>query len=48
MTIFIIVYYKIMLPNESDSLMNDFFSVQAFRYVAGKFFTDLGAKPESF
>ncbi|MCB9806696.1 hypothetical protein H6768_02180 [Candidatus Peribacteria bacterium] len=28
--------------------MTDFFSVQAFRYVAGKYFTNLGAKPESF
>lgn len=37
-----------MSPNETEPWVNDFFSVQAFRYVAGKFFTDLGAKPESF
>lgn len=37
-----------MSLDESESRMADFFSVQAFRYVAGNFFTDLGAKPESF
>lgn len=26
----------------------DFFRVQAFRYIAGEFFSKLGAQPESF
>jgi hypothetical protein len=30
------------------SIPEDFFRVQSFRYVAGEFFSKLGAQPEAF
>lgn len=37
-----------MSPKEWDFWMTDFLSVQAFQFIAGSFFANLGARPESF